>query len=71
MRQSVRHLPIQALPIERYGYACIVASYEALLIAGKNQKMLKDVGMAVPKITETTCRDGSVQAKLIIQSLQK
>ena len=24
--------------------------------------MLKDVGMAVPKTTETGCRDGSVQA---------
>ena len=26
--------------------------------------------MTVPKITETRCRDGNVQAKLIIQSLQ-
>ena len=27
-----------------------------------NKNMLKDVGMAVPKTTETRCRDGSVQA---------
>ena len=25
--------------------------------------MLQDVGIAVPKITETRCRDGSVQAR--------
>jgi len=28
----------------------------------------KDVGMAVTKITETRCGDGSVQANLMIQS---
>ena len=30
--------------------------------------MLKDVGMAVPK---TRCRDGSVQARHVIQRLRK
>ena len=34
-------------------------------------KMLKDVGMAVPKNTETRCRDGSVQALHVIQRLHK
>ena len=34
-------------------------------------KMLKDVGMAVPKTTETRCRDGSVQARHVIQRLCK
>ena len=34
-------------------------------------KMLKDVGMAVPKTTETRCRDGSVQARHAIQKLHK
>ena len=29
--------------------------------------MLKDVGMAVPKTTETRCRDDSVQARHVIQ----
>ena len=33
------------------------------------QKMYRDVGMAVPKTTETRCRDGSVQARHIIQRL--
>ena len=31
--------------------------------------MLKDVGMAVPKTKETRCRDGSVQARHVIQRL--
>ena len=30
--------------------------------------MWKDVAMAVPKTTETRCRDGSVQAKSVIQN---
>ena len=34
------------------------------------QKMYRDVGMAVPKTTETRCRDGSVQARHVIQRLQ-
>ena len=29
--------------------------------------MLKDVGMAVPKTTETMCRDDSVQARHVIK----
>ena len=29
-------------------------------------KMSRDVGMAVPKTTETRCRDGSVQARQVI-----
>ena len=33
------------------------------------QKMYRDVGMAVPKTTETRCRDGSVQARHVIQRL--
>ena len=33
--------------------------------------MLKDVGMAVPKTTEASCRDGSVQARYVIQRLRK
>ena len=33
------------------------------------QKMYRDVGMAVPKTTETRCRDGSVQARQVIQRL--
>ena len=34
-------------------------------------KMLRDVGMAVPKTTETRCRDGSVQARQVIKRLNK
>ena len=33
------------------------------------QKMYRDVGMAVPKTTETRCRDGSVQGRHVIQRL--
>ena len=33
------------------------------------QKMYRDVGMVVPKTTETRCRDGSVQARHVIQRL--
>ena len=33
------------------------------------QKMYRDVGMAVPKTTKTRCRDGSVQARHVIQRL--
>ena len=33
------------------------------------QKMYRDVGMAMPKTTETGCRDGSVQARHVIQRL--
>ena len=35
------------------------------------KKMLKDVRMAVPKTTATRCRDGSVQARHVIQRLRK
>ena len=34
-------------------------------------KMERDVGMAVPKTTETRCRDGSVQARQVIKRLHK
>ena len=33
--------------------------------------MLKDVGMAILKTTETRCRDGSVQARHVIEKLRK
>ena len=33
------------------------------------QKMYSDVGMAMPKTTETRCRDGSVQGRHVIQRL--
>ena len=33
------------------------------------QKMYRDVGMAVPKTTETRCRDDSVQGRHVIQRL--
>ena len=33
------------------------------------QKMYRDVGMAVPKTTETRCRDGNVQGRHVIQRL--
>ena len=33
------------------------------------QKMYRDVGMAVPKTTETRCRDASVQGRHVIQRL--
>ena len=33
------------------------------------QEMYRDVGMAVPKTTETRYRDGSVQARHVIQRL--
>ena len=33
------------------------------------QKMYRDVGMAMPKTTETRCRDGSVQGRHVIQRL--
>ena len=33
------------------------------------QKMYRDVGMAVPKTTDTRCRDGSVQGRHVIQRL--
>ena len=37
-----------------------------------NYKYYKlNVGMAVPKTTETRCRDGSVQARHVIQRLHK
>ena len=32
---------------------------------------MKDVRMAVPKTTETRCKDGSVQARCVIQRLHK
>ena len=32
---------------------------------------LTNVGMAVPKTTETRCKDGSVQARRVIQRLRK
>ncbi len=32
-------------------------------------KMYRDVGMAVPKTTETRCRDGSMQGRHVIQRL--
>ena len=35
------------------------------------QKMYRDVEMAMPKTTETRCRDGSVQARHVIQRLYK
>ena len=35
------------------------------------QKMQRDVGMAVPKITDIRCRDGSVQARQVIKRLHK
>ena len=34
------------------------------------QKMYRDVGMAVPKTTETRCRDGNVQGRHVIQRLR-
>ena len=34
-------------------------------------KMYRDVGMTVPKITETRCKDGSVQARQGMQTLHK
>ena len=34
-------------------------------------KNILDVRMAVPKTTETRCRDGSVQARHVIQRLHK
>ena len=34
-------------------------------------KMSRDVGMEVPKTTETRCRDGSVQARQVIKRLHK
>ena len=33
------------------------------------QKMYRDVVLAVPKTTETRCRDGSVQGRHVIQRL--
>ena len=33
------------------------------------QEMYRDVGMTVPKTTETRCRDGSVQGRHVIQRL--
>ena len=33
------------------------------------QKMYRDIGMAMPKTTETRCRDGSVQGRHVIQRL--
>ena len=33
------------------------------------QKMYRDVGMAMPKTTETRCRNGSVQGRYVIQRL--
>ena len=33
------------------------------------QKMYRDVGMAVPKTTETRCREDSVQGRHVIQRL--
>ena len=51
------------------GGKLIVAVY--ILIVNKYEKhfqqMYRDVGMAVPKTTETRCRDGSVQGRHVIQ----
>ena len=45
-------------------YGSVVYKYEKHF-----QKMYRDVGMAVPKTTETRCRDGSVQGRHVIQRL--
>ena len=43
--------------------------FDIILVYKNFQKILRDVGMAVPKTTETRCRDGSVQARHVIQRL--
>ena len=45
--------------------------YSEVLKTLKKKLMLKNVGMAVPKTTATRCRDGSVQARHVIQRLHK
>ena len=49
---------------ENHGCHSIFYKYEKHF-----QKMYRDVGMAVPKTTETRCRDGSVQGRHVIQRL--
>ena len=47
----------------------LVQKRDANKYAKHFQKMYRDVGMAVPKTTETRCRDGSVQGRHVIQRL--
>ena len=48
---------------------CVLLYKKSTQTSMKNifPKMLRDVGMAVPKTTETRCRDGSVQARQVIK----
>ena len=48
---------------------CALVSYIYIKYIKHFQKMYRDVGMAMPKTTETRCRDGSVQARHVIQRL--
>ena len=48
--------------------ACMSATH-VLKYIKHFQKMYRDVGMAMPKTTETRCRDGSVQGRHVIQRL--
>ena len=59
---SVNHCTHVILHI--YLYCVYIYKYEKHF-----QKMYRDVGMAVPKTTETRCRDGSVQARHVKQRL--
>jgi len=42
-----------------------------VLHVARSKNILKDIGMTVPKTIETRCRDGSVQARHVIQRLHK
>ena len=48
-----------------YDY-CVCTSIKNLF-----KNMYRDVGMAVPKTTETRCRDGSVPARYAVHRLHK
>ena len=48
---------------------CSVDIFSSIKYIKHFQKMYRDVGMAVPKTTETRCRDGSVQGRHVIQRL--
>ena len=54
-----------------FGSAILTSHLIILKVLKTFQKMLKDVGMAVPKTTATRCRNGSVWARHVIQRLHK
>ena len=65
------YLYFEAEHPQLYGWTSFHANwaFQGLKYEKHFQKMYRDVGMAVPKTTETRCRDGSVQGRHVIQRL--